>query len=109
MTENASEFVGSIPTNYDTGLGPVIFEDYAIDIADRAATLSPASVLELAAGTGIVSRQLRDRLLPTAALTVTDLNPPMLEIARSKFAADAVSPSSPSLISRVLGFDIRSS
>jgi SAM-dependent methyltransferase len=42
-------------------------------------------VLETAAGTGVVTRQLRDRLPASAHLTATDLNPPMLEIARTKF------------------------
>jgi SAM-dependent methyltransferase len=41
--------------------------------------------LELAAGTGIVSRKLRDALPKAAKLTVTDLNPPMLEVAAAKF------------------------
>jgi SAM-dependent methyltransferase len=45
-------------------------------------------VLETAAGTGIVTRALRDRLEAGAALTVTDLNAPMLEIARAKFKPD---------------------
>lgn len=86
MSDNASEFVGDIPANYDAGLGPVIFEDYASDISDRAAEFSPSGVLELAAGTGIVSRKLRDRLPSPTTLTVTDLNPPMLELAESKFS-----------------------
>jgi ubiquinone/menaquinone biosynthesis C-methylase UbiE len=84
MTEIASEFVGDIPANYDNGLGPVIFEDYAHDISERAAGLAPSTVLELAAGTGIVSRKLRDKLPATTSMTVTDLNPPMLEVARTK-------------------------
>ena len=87
MTENASQFVGDIPENYDERLGPVIFEDYASDIAERAAGLKPYRVLELAAGTGIVSRKLRDRLPTKASLVVTDLNQPMLEVARKKFKA----------------------
>ena len=87
MTNNASEFIGDIPKNYDRFLGPVIFEAYADDIARRAAQLKPARVLELAAGTGIVSRKLKDAFGPDTHLTVTDLNAPMLEIARSKFSA----------------------
>lgn len=78
-------FIGSIPEHYDQGLGPMIFVDYAADIARRAAALSPARVLETAAGTGIVTRALRDALPAGAHLTATDLNPPMLEIARAKF------------------------
>ena len=79
-------FAGSIPEEYDRGLGPVIFAGYASDMARRAASLAPVHVLELAAGTGIVTRQLRDRLPAETNLTATDLNPPMLDVARRKFA-----------------------
>jgi ubiquinone/menaquinone biosynthesis C-methylase UbiE len=78
-------FVGTIPQHYDQGLGPMIFVDYAADIARRAAAGKPARVLETAAGTGIVTRRLRDHLPAGAHLTATDLNAPMLEIARAKF------------------------
>lgn len=81
----ASGFVGDIPQNYDEGLGPHIFIDYAKDIASRASKLGGNRVLELAAGTGIVSRQLRDTLPAHVELLVTDLNPPMLAIASQKF------------------------
>ena len=86
MSEQVSDFIGDIPTHYDQGLGSVIFDDYASDISRRAEKLSPASVLELASGTGIVSRKLRNALPVTTKLTVTDLNPPMLEVARGKFS-----------------------
>ncbi len=88
MGGNAHEFVGDIPRHYDQGLGPVLFEDYAADLARRAAALTPGKVLELAAGTGIVSRALRNQLPNGSHLTVTDLNPPMLGVAQAKFAAD---------------------
>ena len=48
MTTHASRFVGSIPENYDSGLGPRIFVDYANDLAMQAARLTPGSVLEVA-------------------------------------------------------------
>ena len=85
MDKNDAEFIGSIPEHYDRGLGPVIFAGYAADIARRAAAAAPKRVLETAAGTGIVTRQLRDALPADARLTATDLNPPMLAIARAKF------------------------
>jgi len=72
MSDTASQFVGDIPENYDVGLGPYLFEDYAIDLASRAADLHPHQVLELAAGTGIVSRALRDSLPGDVSLTITD-------------------------------------
>ena len=87
MSDDASGFVGSIPQHYDQGLGPMIFVDYAADIAQRVAAGSPARVLETAAGTGIVTRKLRDALPTSTHLTATDLNPPMLEVARAKFRA----------------------
>lgn len=85
MTRNATSFSGSIPEHYDSGLGPLVFIDYADDIARRAAALKPARVLETAAGTGIVSRRLRDRLPAATRLTSTDLIPGMLEVAKAKF------------------------
>lgn len=85
---NDASFVGNIPEHYDRGLGPIVFLDYAADIARRAAACDPARVLETAAGTGIVTRRLRDLLPASVPLTATDLNPPMLEIARSKFRSD---------------------
>lgn len=83
-SENA-RFVGSIPEHYDKGLGPVIFADYADDLARRVEAVNPAVVLEIAAGTGILTRRLRDRLPASVRLTATDLNAPMLERAQAKF------------------------
>jgi len=85
MTEPAARFVGSIPENYDRGLGPVLFADWALNVARQVAQSDPKSVLELAAGTGIVTRALRDELAHDCELVVTDLNSPMLEVAQEKF------------------------
>ena len=84
MSSDAAGFIGNIPQHYDQGLGPIIFAEYAADIARRAADSRPARVLETAAGTGIVTRKLRDALPEGTQLTATDLNPPMLDIARAK-------------------------
>ena len=87
MTNQAARFVGGIPANYDSGLGPHLFVDYAADLVRRATAAKPGRVLEIAAGTGIVTRMLRDALPVTTHLVASDLNPPMLEIARQKFSA----------------------
>jgi SAM-dependent methyltransferase len=68
------------------GWGRLFFADFADDIARRVAAFDPRRVLELAAGTGIATRRLRDTLPAAAELTATDLNPPMLDVARTKFA-----------------------
>ena len=85
MTDSAAEFIGSIPEEYDRGLGPVIFIDFAEAMAARVASFGPKRVLETAAGLGIVSHCLRVHLSPDAVLTVTGVNPPMLDVARRKF------------------------
>ena len=91
MKDDAAGFVGDIPHHYDQGMGPMIFVDYAADVAQRVAACNPIRVLETAAGTGIVTRRLRDRLPAGVGLTATDLNPPMLEIARAKFGPERTS------------------
>jgi SAM-dependent methyltransferase len=83
MSEQASKFIGSIPELYDRYLGSVMFEPYAADLARRLATTRPSKVLEVACGTGILTRQLR-RALPDAELVASDLNQPMIDYARAK-------------------------
>lgn len=87
MNDNAA-FTGSIPEHYDTGLGPHIFEQHAAEMAIRVAERGPGIVLELAAGTGIVTRQLRDSLAAHTEIIATDLNDAMLEVAKAKFEPD---------------------
>ncbi|MDF0673378.1 MAG: class I SAM-dependent methyltransferase [Nitrospira sp.] len=68
---------------YERHLGSALFEPYAIDLAERVANdYAEGSVLEMACGTGIVTRQLRARLKPTVALMATDINPGMLDYAQ---------------------------
>lgn len=88
MPEANAQFVGSIPEIYDRHLGPVLFEPYAADLAARIKVRPGARVLELACGTGILSRRLRDALPHGATLVATDLNEPMLAHAALKFRPD---------------------
>jgi ubiquinone/menaquinone biosynthesis C-methylase UbiE len=88
MLETDKLFAGSIPENYDRHMVPLIFEPYAADLAQRAASLSPSAVLETAAGSGVVTRALAPRLSPGASYIVTDLNQPMLDYAQSRQAPD---------------------
>jgi ubiquinone/menaquinone biosynthesis C-methylase UbiE len=77
-------FAGSIPEIYDRFLVPLIFEPYARDLAERVASAGPEAVLEIAAGTGVVTRAMAARLPANARLTVTDLNQPMLDHAKAR-------------------------
>lgn len=69
-------WVGPMPEIYDRRLGAAVFGPFAVDLARRAARLRPRTVLEVAAGTGIVTRELVT--LPDATVTATDLNPAMV-------------------------------
>jgi ubiquinone/menaquinone biosynthesis C-methylase UbiE len=88
MLETDKVFAGSIPENYDRYMVPLIFEPYAADLAQRAASLSPSAVLETAAGSGVVTRALAPKLPPGARYTVTDLNQPMVDYAASRQPPD---------------------
>jgi ubiquinone/menaquinone biosynthesis C-methylase UbiE len=79
-----TSFSGSVPQNYETYLGPLFFEPYATDLAQRLGALQAMNtILEIACGTGRVTRHLADKLLPGAQLVATDLNPDMLSMAMS--------------------------
>lgn len=74
-------FAGSIPALYQRYLVPLIFEPYAADLALRVSQRQPARVLEIAAGTGVVTRQLATTLPPDIQIVATDLNQSMLDHA----------------------------
>jgi ubiquinone/menaquinone biosynthesis C-methylase UbiE len=80
MTATDTVFAGSIAALYDRLMVPLKFTPWAEDMARRIAALAPATILETAAGSGVVTEQIA-KALPEAAITATDLNPAMLEIA----------------------------
>ena len=77
------EFVGSVPELYDRYLVPLIFESYAADLVERVAQTADlsGSVLEVAAGSGVVTRAMAAGLPASTKITATDLNQPMLDHA----------------------------
>jgi ubiquinone/menaquinone biosynthesis C-methylase UbiE len=91
VSETDRVFTGEIPVFYDRYMGPLIFVDYAEDLARRAAVLHPARVLETAAGTGIVTRALARILGPEAEIAATDLNQAMLDFAAAQPGLERVS------------------
>jgi len=78
-SDKVAAFAGTLAEFYDRYLVPLIFASYAEVVADRVKALLPRSVLETAAGTGVVTEALV-RILPTdVTITATDLNEPMIE------------------------------
>ncbi len=78
-TDNA--FTGSIPDPYETYLVPLIFEPYAVDLVNRLTSMSLTRVLEIAAGTGVVTRTLASALPKSVSIVATDLHQSMLDQA----------------------------
>jgi len=72
-----------MPAAYDRWLGPAVFAPFAVDLAARAARREPTRMLEIAAGTGVLTRELI-RALPAAELTATDLNAAMVELGSQR-------------------------
>jgi SAM-dependent methyltransferase len=85
MAESHSAFIGEIPRNYEKYLGPLIFSEYAEDLANRITVPAGGLLLEIAAGTGMATRQLRDSISQDVRIVATDLNEGMLDIAKGKF------------------------
>jgi len=88
MVEVMANFGGSIPEYYDRIMGAAQFEPYAADLVRRLPRKPSGDVLEIACGTGIVTRQLRKHLEPGVKLVATDISEAMLAYARDKVAGD---------------------
>jgi ubiquinone/menaquinone biosynthesis C-methylase UbiE len=84
MVATDKVFAGSIPEIYDRFLVPLIFESYALDLAERLAKTEPRDVLETAAGTGVLTRAIAKRLPASTRIVATDLNQPMLDHAAAR-------------------------
>jgi SAM-dependent methyltransferase len=84
------KFADSIPAIYDTYMVPLIFAHYAADLTGRLRERRAGRVLEIAAGTGVVTRALASGLPPETSIVATDLNQAMLDRAAAVGTARAV-------------------
>ncbi|HET9343566.1 MAG TPA: class I SAM-dependent methyltransferase [Candidatus Eremiobacteraceae bacterium] len=89
MSFTDGSYTGKIPEIYDSNLGKLLFVPYAEDVARRAKELNARRILEIAAGTGIVTEALA-RALPDATIEATDLNHAMIDFASSRRANKGV-------------------
>jgi ubiquinone/menaquinone biosynthesis C-methylase UbiE len=90
MSDATRAYLGSWPEFYDRLLVPVLFEPYARLLAGRLQGMTSGNVLEIAAGTGVVTRELIRTLPEAVSITATDLNQPMLDRAQSYAGAERV-------------------
>lgn len=87
MADVKTQFSGAMPEYYDRCLGTVQFDPYAAFLAERLPVRPGGDVLEIACGTGVVTRRLRERLDPSVRLVATDLSAAMVEFARQALGA----------------------
>lgn len=81
-TQRDTTFGDEIARLYERYLVPLIFQPYAEATAQQLAATQPARVLEIACGTGVLTRELASRLPASCSITASDLNPAMLEQAK---------------------------
>jgi ubiquinone/menaquinone biosynthesis C-methylase UbiE len=90
MQDTDKIFAGSIPEIYERYMGPLIFAPYATDLAQRLSDMTAGHLLEVAAGTGIVTRALAGALPKSVAIVASDLNQPMLNYAAAQAGTERV-------------------
>jgi SAM-dependent methyltransferase len=81
MSDIDKVFSGSIPKLYENYLVPLIFEPYAADLKKRMGSMNVSRILEVATGTGVVTRALATLASQQVSIVATDLNQAMLDEA----------------------------
>lgn len=90
MADTDKVFAGAVPQIYEQYLVPLLFEPYAADLISRLRSRDLSRVLEVAAGTGVVTRALAAALDDSVSIVATDLNQAMLDQAARVGTARAV-------------------
>jgi len=80
--ENSSP--GNFAERYEAVLAPVIFRPWARELINRAAPQDGDHILDLACGTGVVTREVASAGILPGSLTGADLNADMLQVARDR-------------------------
>lgn len=84
--DETSDLPKDAVAHYDQFFGPFYFEPYAIAVAQRIKSGHLSVVLEIASGTGRVTRPLRENLPASATLFASDIDENMLTFAKKKLA-----------------------
>ena len=84
MNKEVYKISGSDASNYEEYLGPLIFEPSAKELLQHIVTFPAQSILEIACGTGRLTKHLRETFPAASSLIATDINPDMLELAQKQ-------------------------
>jgi ubiquinone/menaquinone biosynthesis C-methylase UbiE len=91
-TMNWVGHAGGGPELYQELMVPAFFGPFAEDLVTTIGLQPGMSVLDVACGTGAVTRSLARALGPQGSVTGVDLSPGMLEVARSRDLPDGCAP-----------------
>src|SRR6266496_6823251 len=83
------QVAGSAPEVYERELVPAVFGPWAPILIELADLKLSDRVIDIACGTGIVARIAAARVGPSGAVAGVDLNPGMLNVARSIILSDS--------------------
>ena len=82
----SNDISGNTATLYDQFFGPLFFEPYAIEVVKRIDLTSVSIVLEIAAGTGRVTRHILEHIPASSKLIASDISEDMLGEAKKKLS-----------------------
>ncbi|RPI19751.1 MAG: methyltransferase domain-containing protein [Ignavibacteriae bacterium] len=89
MDSQYTSFTGSVPENYDKYLGPFLFDYFAGILTERLSQIKPSKILDIACGTGIVTKKIEEAL-PKSHIIGLDLNPDMIEFGKKKLKNSSI-------------------
>jgi SAM-dependent methyltransferase len=90
MSDTSHLNTGSAAELYERHLVPLTFVAHSRIMAYRFQNMTAGRLLEIAAGTGALTRELRKLLPETVEIVATDLNQPMLDQAMAKSDAKLI-------------------
>ncbi|MGF6849331.1 ubiquinone/menaquinone biosynthesis C-methylase UbiE [Chitinophaga sp. W3I9] len=90
MNKEVYKITRNDASNYEEHLGPLIFEPSAKALLPHVVTLPATSILEIASGSGRLTKHLRENFPASTRITATDINPDMLELAQQQLNHSAI-------------------
>ena len=81
MNDSDRVFTGSVAEIYERCMVPMLFEPYAADLVSRLRGADRGRILEVGAGTGVLTRAMAASLADDVTIVASDLNPGMLDRA----------------------------